>query len=254
MLDPRMTYTCGYWKNAQDLSQAQEAKLELVCQKMDLRPGMRVLDIGCGWGSFMAYAAEKYAVRCVGVSVSAEQIAWAKEFNRSPRLEYRLEDYRQLNDTFDRVVSLGMFEHVGRKNHASFMQVVDRCLTGDGLALLHTIGKNQRRSAPDPWIDKYIFPNGDLPSLGQIGDAVDGLFVIEDVHNFGADYDKTLMAWHANFEAAWPKLASGYDEAFYRRWRYYLLSCAGAFRARDLQLWQIVLSKQGVLGGYGCRR
>lgn len=253
MLDPRMTYTCGYWKNAQDLAKAQEDKLELVCQKLDLKPGMRILDIGCGWGSFMAYAAEKYSVRCVGVSISAEQIAWAKRRNRSSRLEFRLEDYRQVNDTFDRIVSLGMFEHVGRKNHRSFMQVVDRCLTNDGLALLHTIGKNQRHSTPDPWIDKYIFPNGELPSLGQIADAVDGLFVIEDVHNFGADYDKTLMAWHANFEKAWPDLAADYDDTFYRRWRYYLLSCAGAFRARDLQLWQLVLSKQGVLGGYTYR-
>jgi cyclopropane-fatty-acyl-phospholipid synthase len=130
------------------------------------------------------------------------------------------------------------------------MQVVRRCLADDGLALLHTIGKRRRDTAIDPWIDKYIFPNGDLPSMGQIGDAIDDVLVAEDVHNFGADYDLTLMAWHANFEAAWPQFAERQGEAFRRQWRYYLLSCAGAFRARDLQLWQWVLSKDGVRGGY----
>lgn len=130
------------------------------------------------------------------------------------------------------------------------MEVAKRCLKPDGLMLLHTIGKNKRNSTTDPWIDKYIFPNGDLPSIGQIGDAMDGVFVAEDLHNFGADYDKTLMAWAANFEAAWPQLKQNYDEKFYRMWRYYLYSCAGAFRARDIQLWQWVLSPQGQLGGY----
>lgn len=253
MLDPRMTYTCGYWKSATTLTQAQEAKLDLVCKKLNLERGMRVLDIGCGWGSFMAYAVERYGVHCTGISISAEQIAWARDRYRDPHLDFRLEDYRAVNEPFDRIVSLGMFEHVGRKNHRAFMRVVERCLTSDGLALLHTIGKNRRHSTPDPWIDKYIFPNGDLPSLGQIADAADDLFVIEDVHNFGADYERTLLAWHANFEAAWPSMASAFDPVFYRRWRYYLLSCAGAFRARDLQLWQVVLSKTGVLGGYHFR-
>ena len=145
-----------------------------------------------------------------------------------------------------------MFEHVGHKNYKTYMDVAHRCLRDDGLFLLHTIGKNQRRFTTDPWIEKYIFPNGDLPSIGQIGDAADGLFVVEDVHNLSADYDKTLMAWHANFEAMWPKFKNQYGERFYRMWRYYLLSCAGAFRARDIQLWQWVLSKEGIVGGF-CR-
>jgi cyclopropane-fatty-acyl-phospholipid synthase len=250
MLDPRLTYTCGYWEHASTLAEAQEAKLDLICRKLGLQPGMRVLDIGCGWGSFMSYAAEHYGVECVGVSISKEQVEWAQQRYPHLKLEFRLQDYRDLNERFDRIASVGMFEHVGRRNHRTYMEVAHRCLHDDGLFLLHTIGKNVRNSVPDPWVDKYIFPNGDLPSLGQVGDAVDGLFVVEDLHNFGADYDKTLMAWHANFEAAWPRFAASLGERFYRMWRYYLLSCAGAFRARDIQLWQYVLSKKGVPGGY----
>ncbi|PNS08636.1 cyclopropane fatty acyl phospholipid synthase [Solilutibacter silvestris] len=256
MLDPRMAYSCAFWQDgAHDLAQAQEAKLELVCRKLGLRPGMRVLDIGCGWGSFMGYAAERHGVHCIGVTVSREQANYARERYAGLPLEFRLQDYRDLDAAalggpVDRIVSIGMFEHVGRRNHRAFMRVAHRCLRDDGLFLLHTIGKNQRDATVDPWIDKYIFPNGDLPALGQIGDALDGLFVCEDLHNFGADYDPTLMAWHANFEAAWPRFADGLGETFHRMWRYYLLSCAGAFRARDLQLWQWVLSKDGVPGGW----
>jgi len=250
MLDPRMTYSCGYWDGADSLAAAQEAKLELICRKLRLEPGMRVLDIGCGWGSFMGYAAERYGVECVGVTISREQAAWATERHAGLPLEFRLQDYRTLNERFDRIVSVGMFEHVGRKNHRTYMEVAHRCLADDGLFLLHTIGKNERDSTPDAWTDKYIFPNGDLPSIGQIGDAADGLFVVEDLHNFGADYDRTMMAWHANFEIAWPRFKDRLGERFYRMWRYYLLSCAGAFRARDLQLWEWVLSKDGVPGGY----
>ena len=250
MLDPLMTYTCGYWKEATSLAEAQIAKLDLICRKLQLEPGMRVLDIGCGWGSFMAYAAENYGVQCVGVTISREQCDWAKRHHSSPHLDFRLQDYRDMRETFDRIVSIGMFEHVGRKNHRTYMEVAARCLEDDGLFLLHTICKNRRRNIPDPWIDRYIFPNGDLPSIGQIGDAVDGLFIVEDMHNFGADYDKTLMAWHRNFENAWPEFEEQLGERFRRMWRYYLLSCAGAFRSRDVQLWQWVLAKKGIPGGY----
>lgn len=250
MLDKRMTYTCGYWDGAATLDQAQEAKLEMICRKLQLKPGMRLLDIGCGWGSLMAYAAEHYDVECVGISISKEQVELAQQRYPDLPLEFRLQDYRELNEQFDAIASIGMFEHVGRRNHRVYMEVANRCLRDDGLFLLHTIGKNARRSTPDPWIDKYIFPNGDLPSIGQIGDAADGLFVVEDLHNFGADYDKTLMAWYHNFEAAWPRFEKELGTRFYRMWRYYLLSCAGAFRARDIQLWQWVLSKEGVPGGY----
>ncbi|RCV91700.1 cyclopropane fatty acyl phospholipid synthase [Billgrantia montanilacus] len=251
MLDSRMTYTCGYWKEASNLEEAQEAKLDLICRKLELEPGMRVLDIGCGWGSFMAYAAEHYGVECVGLTISREQAEYGKQLmKRGLPVEFRLQDYRDEAEQFDRIVSVGMFEHVGHKNYRTYMEMAHRCLRDDGLFLLHTIGKNVRNTSPDPWLDKYIFPNGELPAMGQVTDAAEELFVVEDVHNFGADYDKTLMAWHENFEAAWPQFAESYGERFYRMWRYYLLSCAGAFRARDIQLWQFVLSKQGVLGGY----
>ncbi|SET15537.1 cyclopropane fatty acyl phospholipid synthase [Marinobacter segnicrescens] len=250
MLDSRMTYTCGYWKDADTLEQAQQAKLDLICRKLQLEPGMRVLDIGCGWGSFMSWAAEHYGVECVGVTISREQADLARQMYPDLPLEFRLQDYRDVDETFDRIVSIGMFEHVGNKNYRTYMEVAHRCLKEGGLFLLHTIGKNERAPQSDPWMDRYIFPNGELPSVGQIGDAVDNLFVVEDLHNFGSDYDRTLMAWYRNFEKAWPRFAEDLGERFFRMWRFYLLSCAGAFRARDLQLWQWVLSKGNPEGVY----
>ncbi len=250
MLDQRMVYSCAYWRDAHRLDEAQENKLDLICQKLVLQPGMTVLDIGCGWGSFAKYAAEKYKVRVTGITVSREQVAFGKTLCKGLPVEIRLQDYRDVSDKFDHIVSLGMVEHVGYKNYRAYMEVVHRCLKGDGLFLLHTIGGNKSVTSVDPWIDKYIFPGGMLPSIKQIGSAIEGLFVMEDWHNFSADYDKTLMAWHRNFDKNWPERKSNYDERFYRMWEYYLLSCAGSFRARRNQLWQIVLSKEGVPGGY----
>jgi cyclopropane-fatty-acyl-phospholipid synthase len=245
MLDRRLNYTCGYWQEAATLDQAQEAKLELVCQKIGLEPGMRVLELGCGWGSFAKYAAEKYDAHVLGVTVSKEQVALGKELCQDLPVELRLQDYREVDGVYDAVISIGVMEHVGFKNYATYMQVVDRCLKEDGIAFIHTIGGNESATTGDPWMDKYIFPNGMLPSIAQIGAAMEGRFVMEDWHNFGPHYDKTLMAWHANFEAAWPELKQEYDERFYRMWRYYLLSCAGGFRARNMQLWQIVMTRTG---------
>ncbi|MBS1230619.1 MAG: cyclopropane-fatty-acyl-phospholipid synthase [Proteobacteria bacterium] len=256
MLDPGMTYTCGYWATASTLDEAQTAKLELVCAKLGLQPGMRLLDIGCGWGSLMRHAAERYRVNGLGLTISRQQVELGKQRCRGLPVDFRLLDYRDFGrgsrgaERFDRIASLGMFEHVGHKNHRAFFEVAHRCLRDDGLLLLHTIGKNQSGTPTDPWIDRYIFPNGELPSIGEIADAAQGFFVIEDVHNFGADYDRTLMAWHQRFEAAWPRFAKQYGERFGRMWRYYLLACAGSFRVRANQLWQIVLSPKGVAGGY----
>lgn len=250
MLDSRMVYTCGYWEHSHDLEQAQQDKLELVCQKLKLQPGMRVLDIGCGWGSFMKYAAEHYQVECVGVTISKAQVELGQQLCAGLPIEFRLQDYRDINEPFDAIVSLGMFEHVGQRNYRAYMQTVARCLRTDGLFLLHTIGRNRDAHGTDPWISKYIFPNGELPCLAHIDKASRDLLCAEDIHNFGADYDSTLMAWYENFERAWPELEQHYDQRFFKMWRYYLLSCAGAFRARDLQVWQWVFSRQGVMGGY----
>jgi len=250
MLDTQMVYTCGYWKNARTLGEAQEEKLDLVCRKINLRKGKHVLDIGCGWGSFAKFAAEKYGARVTGLTVSKEQAALARERTRGLPVEILFQDYRDVEGTFDHIVSLGMFEHVGPKNYRTYMRTVSDHLKNDGLFLLHTIGSTVPGTDVDPWIDKYIFPNGVLPRPAQLSGAASEFFVIEDWHSFGPDYDKTLMAWNNNFESHWGELKKKHSERFHRMWRYYLLSCAGAFRARDIQLWQIVLSKDGVLGGY----
>ena len=254
MLDPTMAYSCGYWPVAQTLAQAQEAKLDLICQKLQLQPGMTLLDVGCGWGSLMLFAARHYRVQCVGLTISSAQAQWGAEKARDWPVRFELVDYRQFNprgeQRFDRIASVGMFEHVGHKNYRTFFDKVRRWLRDDGLFLLHTIGKNNAGAGIDPWIEKYIFPNGALPSASEIMSHSEEHFVMEDWHNFGADYDKTLMAWHERFEAAWPRLKDRYGERFYRMWRYYLLCCAGTFRARDNQLWQLVLSPSGLSGGY----
>lgn len=250
MLDKRMVYTCGYWKDAKTLDEAQEAKLDLVCQKIGLKKGDRVLDIGCGWGSFAGYAAEKYGANVVGVTVSKEQAELARERYKGLPVEFRLQDYRDVNEQFDHIISLGMFEHVGYKNYREYFEVASRCLKDDGFFLLHTIGGLKSATGTDPWIGKYIFPNSMLPSVAQIGKAIEGLFVMEDWHNFSAYYDTTLMHWYANVEKYWPELSKKYSERFHRMWKYYLLLCAAGFRARYNQLWQVVLSKNGVRGGY----
>jgi len=240
-----MVYTCGYWKNASNLDEAQEAKLDLVCRKIGAHEGMRILELGCGWGSFARYAAEKYGAEVVGVTVSKEQVALGSQMCKGLPVELRLQDYRDVSGVYDSVISIGVLEHVGYKNYSTYMEVVNRCLKPDGVALIHTIGGNKTITHGEPWTDKYIFPNGMLPSISQLGKAMEKVFVMEDWHNFGPYYDPTLMAWVANFEAAWPQLKSKYGDAFYRMWRYYLLTSAGAFRARYQQLWQIVFTRQG---------
>lgn len=254
MLDKRMTYTCGYFKETDSLDEAQEAKLDLICKKLYLKPGMKVLDIGCGWGSFVKFAAEKYGVEAVGITISKEQAKLAKEKCKGLPVEIRLQDYRDVDEQFDAIVSIGMFEHVGCKNYREFMKVAHKNLKKGGLQMLHTIASNRSVRFTDPWIGKYIFPNSMLPSAKQIGKSIEGLFVLEDLHNFGVHYDKTLMAWYENFEKGWNKIKGNYDEKFFRLWSYYLLSSAASFRSRKNQLWQIVLSKGGVRGGYNSIR
>ncbi len=250
MLDRRMVYSCGYWKDAGNLNDAQEAKLDLICRKLGLQTGDRVLDIGCGWGSFAGYAAERYGANVVGITVSRKQATLARELCAGLAVEIRLQDYREVNEQFDHIVSIGMFEHVCYKNYRKYMEVVHRCLRDDGLFLLHTIGDSYSNVTVDPWFGKYIFPNSMIPSMKQISESVEKLFIIEDLHNFGPYYDPTLMSWFNNFDRSWDALHELYNNRFYRMWKYYLLSSAGSFRSRYLQVWQIVLSKNGIPGGY----
>ncbi|MBC1187480.1 cyclopropane fatty acyl phospholipid synthase [Kluyvera sp. SCKS090646] len=248
MLDPHMQYSCGYWRDAQTLDEAQNAKLKMICEKLQLKPGMRLLDIGCGWGGLAAYAARNYGVSVDGVTISREQQKLAQQRCEGLDVNILLQDYRDLNTGYDRIVSVGMFEHVGPKNYDTYFSVVDRCLKPDGLFLLHTIGSNQTGLSVDPWINKYIFPNGCLPSIRQIASVSESRLIMEDWHNFGSDYDKTLMAWHQRFNQAWPGLSSNYTPRFRRMFNYYLCACAGAFRARDIELWQVLFSR-GAEGG-----
>lgn len=243
MLGKSLNYSCGYWKEARDLDQAQTDKMDLICKKLELKPGLTLLDIGCGWGGLAKFAAQNYQAKVVGITVSAEQAKLARELAEGLDIEIRLEDYRDIKEKFDRVVSVGMFEHVGVKNYREFFQVAAGSLKDDGLFLLHTIGGNISATRTDPWIDKYIFPNYVLPSAKQISRAYEGIFRLEDWHNFGSDYDKTLMAWHENFNRNWDKIKANYGERFKRMWDYYLLALAGSFRIGRNQLWQIVFRK-----------
>ncbi|KAA0014384.1 cyclopropane fatty acyl phospholipid synthase [Billgrantia pellis] len=244
MLDPTMCYSCGYWKQADNLHDAQLAKLELACRKLDLHPGMRVLDIGCGWGSFAEYAARRHGVAVTGITISREQAELARQRCAGLPVEIELKDYRDLEGCFDRIVSIGMFEHVGHRNYSAYFETIEHVLAENGLFLLHTIGSNNSEISVDPWIDRYIFPNGVLPSARHIAEASEGLLLMEDWQNFGPDYDRTLMAWRDNFDVHWPEIADRYSERTRRMFRYYLSVCAGAFRARDIQLWQVVFSRK----------
>jgi len=253
MLGKRMIYSCAYWQNASTLDEAQKAKLDLVCRKLELQPGMKVLDIGCGWGGTARFAAENYGVEVVGISISKEQVSLAKERCKGLPIEIRLQDYRSLDETFDRILSIGMLEHVGYKNYRTFMTKAHDLLNENGLFLLHTIGSNKTKKTGDAWMNKYIFPNSMLPSAKQVTQSFERLFVLEDWHNFGTDYDTTLMHWYENFNSNWHLLQDRYDERFYRMWKFYLHLSAGCFRARHNHVWQIVLSPKGVPGGYKAR-
>ncbi|MCK9230374.1 MAG: cyclopropane fatty acyl phospholipid synthase [Syntrophales bacterium] len=245
-LDSYDQYSCGYFEGTDDLEEAQQKKMDLLCRKLDLKSSDHVLDIGCGWGGFARYAAEHYGCTVTAVNISEEQIRYAREQCAGLPVKVISQDYRSMRGSYDKIVSVGMIEHVGQKNYRTFMRVADRCLKEGGIFLLHTIGGNQSRINCDLWINRYIFPNGMLPSVAQLGRVAEGRFVVEDIHNLGTNYEKTLLKWNDRFQKSWPRFASRFDETFKRMWEYYLLSCAGAFRARSIQVWQIVLTKPGI--------
>ena len=254
MLDNRMIYSCAYWPGVATLDQAQEQKLDLICKKLMLEKGMEVLDIGCGWGGAAAFAAERYGVKVTGVTVSKEQVSLCRNMCQEVPVKIELKDYRDLKGKYDRIYSIGMFEHVGVKNYARFFDIVRNLLKKDGVFVLQTIGRNGSTNRTDPWITKYIFPNSMLPSPAQITESAEGRLVMEDWHAFGPDYDKTLMCWYEKFKNSWHVLKKKYNQRFFRMWEYYLLSCAGGFRSRRIRLFQIVFSKNGLLGGWRMSR
>lgn len=244
MLDPLMMYSCGYWAGgANDLAESQTAKLDLIARKLELRPGMKILDIGCGWGGAAWHMAKRHGCKVVGITISEEQAKLAQERCHGLDVEIRLQDYRALNETFDAIYSIGMFEHVGQRNYARYFEVAKRSLRPKGRFLLHTIGDHRSGAQIDPWVNRYIFPNGHIPSVREIAEAVEPHFVIDDWHNFGPDYDKTVMAWMHNLETAYPDLdPARYDDRFRRMFVFYLASAAAGFRIRINQLWQVLLS------------
>lgn len=245
MLGRRMSYTCAYWEDARTLDEAEDAKLELVCRKLELKRGMSVLDLGCGWGAFARYAAERHGVSVTGVNIAAEQVKLGRELCKGLPVALRVQDYREVRGRFDRVVSIGLMEHVGPKNYRAYMAAAAQCLKADGVALIHTIGQNAGAYRCDPWFDRNIFPNGVTPALAGLARAMEGLFVVEDVHNIGPHYDPTLLAWHENLARRWPELRDKYGDRLYRTLKFYLLSSAGSFRARQSQLFQIVMTRPG---------
>jgi cyclopropane-fatty-acyl-phospholipid synthase len=244
MLDPNMQYSCALFDEDDDLAAAQLRKLEWICQRLRLRAGLRLLDIGCGWGGLARYAARQYGCQVVGVTISKEQFQYAQRWCRGLDVEIQLRDYREIAGEFDRVVSIGMVEHVGHKNYRTYMRAAGRLLNDDGLFLCQGICGNSSQIGGDPWIERYIFPNSMLPSAAQLTRAAEGDFILEDLKNIGPNYDPTLLAWNENFQRSWPRFADRYGERFRRMWRFYLLSFAGAFRARSLQVFSMLFSKQ----------
>jgi cyclopropane-fatty-acyl-phospholipid synthase len=253
MLDPNMQYSCALFTEGDDLASAQLRKLDWICKRLDLRPGLRLLDIGCGWGGLARHAARHYGCQVVGITISQEQFRYAQRWCRGLDVEIQLRDYRDVTERFDRVVSVGMVEHVGYKNYHTYMRAAASSLGENGLFLCQGICGNFSRVHADPWIKRYIFPNSMLPSLARLTRAAEGVFTVEDVKNIGPNYDPTLLAWEENFRRAWPRFTDRYGERFRRMWRFYLLSCAGAFRARSLQVFSILFSKEGSVIGNDVR-
>lgn len=245
-LDPYNQYTCGYFKDTDDLNVAQIQKMDLICRKLHIEKSDKVLDIGCGWGGFAKYAAETYGCSVTGLTLSKEQGEYAKSYTHNLPVDIQVVDYREwrkTGNTYDKIVVVGMIEHVGYKNYIEFFRIVDELLSEDGLFLLHSIGQNITSTHGNAWSDKYIFPNGMVPSIAQLGRVAEKNFVMEDWHNFGPYYVQTLSAWDENFKKNWPTIKDGYSEVFYRMFRYYFMSFAGGFRARRISLWQIVFSR-----------
>ena len=263
MLGKSMAYSCGYWKNANTLDESQEAKYELLFQKLNINGGSRLLDMGSGWGGLAKYLAEVHGCDVVCVNISSEQINYSRKSCTGLPIKFYMCDYRDThiynpkNEPFDAVISLGLGEHVGPKNHRSWFKLVSKMLNNGGIFFSHACGSNVSREVGDPWIDKYIFPGSKLPSVSQWSSASEGLFVMEDWHNLGINYVKTLESWYMNFVNYWNQpntklrhVLAKEDHKFFLMMEYYLQSCKALFRSRKVQLWQAVFSKGERYKGY----
>jgi len=255
-LDPWMQYSCGYWAKTDDFNESQIHKLELIAKKLDLKPGMRVLDVGCGWGTLCKYLAQNYGVECVGITVSKEGIKYAEKACKGLKTEFRLQDYRDLNEKFDRIVSIECVEHLGRHNYRTFYKVMNRCLKDDGIFVNQIFGVNHPDiPLTDRLIHKYILPNAGFPYFLEVAKSTEGLFIIEDWHNFGKDFEKTFKSWRSNLQANWTsKMSDKYGEKFYKLFNFIFLFSEATFKTRKVQLWQLVLSKDGLKRDYRAAR
>jgi len=243
MLGKHMQYTCAYfYKPNMTLDEAQYAKMELIAKKIDLKPNMKVLDIGCGFGSMAQHLAKHYNVYVIGVTLSKEQKKYADEYFSHPRVTIELKDYRHVTGNFDRVYSVGMFEQVGRKRYKEYYDKCYELLKPDGIMLIHTIGTNKRKWNHNSFINKYIFPEGELPHIENLTHSFVDKWHLEDWQNMGLSYAKTTKLWHTNI-GDWSGL-DNYDERFRRMWDFYLLGCVANFQSRNVCLWQIVYTKR----------
>jgi len=257
MLDPYMQYTCGYWRNANNLNQAQLDKLKLISEKLKLKPGMKVLELGCGFGGLAKYMAENYGVSVTGCSISKEQTAIGKELCKGLPVEFLICDYMDLkaDHEYDRIVGVGFMEHVGTFNYRNLFKLAEKALKDDGILVLHCMGVNSTTiGQSEKWSAKNLFPNGGFIKLEQLITCAEDYFMVEDLQNIGADYYKTLRAWEDNFDKGWPQLQPKYGDKFYKMWKLYLHYAQGLLSSRQVNVYQTVYTKKGIIGGYQAPR
>ena len=248
-LDPKRQYSCAYFKNENDsLETAQNNKIQHIIKKLNIKPNQKVLDIGCGWGSLAIDVAKSAECKVTGITLSENQFKYctqkAKELNLENQLTFKLMDYRELNDKFDRIVSVGMFEHVGRKFYNKFFKQIDNLLDKDGVSLIHTIGSVNPPRDPHPWITKYIFPGGYTPSLSEVTTPIENAgLIVSDIEVLRLHYAHTLRHWKENCIKNKEKIISMFDEKFFRMWEFYLTGCEMAFKWGDQVVYQFQLTK-----------